>query len=112
MFNREAVGLSAMRRIIALGLVGVMSLASVPAFAQQGTKSQPGQNPDQTTNPQYVDTSGLNSLGQAPPPNNDNNDNNDSTAKALAAAGLAAGAIGGIVALVLSHHSDNNPVSP
>jgi hypothetical protein len=101
-----------MKRLVALVLAGAMSLAAVPAFAQQGP-SQPGQNPNPTTNPQYVDTSGLNSLGQAPPSNNDNNDNNDSTAKALAAAGLAAGGIGGIIALIASQHNGGgNPVSP
>jgi hypothetical protein len=97
----------AMKRVIALVLAGAMSLAAVPAFAQQSTNSQTGQNGDQTTNPQHVDSTGLNALGQAPPPNGFTNNQ-------LLIGGLALGGLGGIIALVVSNNNNNNnnPVSP
>ena len=91
-----------MKRFIALGVAGALTLAGMPAFAQQGTNQQPGQN--QATNPQHVDASGLGTLDQAPPPGTDNT-------TLLLIGGLALGAAGGIIALTV-HHSDNNPVSP
>jgi hypothetical protein len=98
-----------MRRVIAVILAGAMGLAAVPAFAQQSTNSQPGQNGDQTNNPQYVDNSGLNALGQAPPPN-------DLTNNQLLIGGLALGGLGGIIAIAVSqsnnNNNNNNPVSP
>ena len=96
-----------MRRLVAVSLVGVvMTLAALPAFAEcvRPCALHPGQDPDQPTNPQNVDASGLGTLGQVP--NNDNNTNN------LLIGGLALGAAGGIIGLIASHHNDEQPVSP
>lgn len=90
-----------MKRIIAVVLAGAMSLAAVPAFAQTGTP-QPGQNPDQITNPQHVDASGLGTFDQAPP--------TDGTPYLIIGGVVLTGAA--LIAYLASHHGDNNPVSP
>jgi hypothetical protein len=90
-----------MKRIIAFVLAGAMSLAAVPAFAQT-TPQQPGQNPDQVTNPQHVDASGLGTFDQAPP--------TDGTPYLIIGGVVLTGAA--LIAYLASHHSDNNPVSP